>query len=106
MFGNRLAYKVDEINIVKPNDTSKINISPNKDYVTLLTCYPYEINTERLLVRGERVFEKDNDLSEADNLVNDRCININFIFIGIILILLFTLVIILKIKNKNSKTKN
>nr|WP_015141772.1 class C sortase [Clostridium perfringens]AFV15059.1 Sortase A, LPXTG specific [Clostridium perfringens] len=106
IFDNRLAYKVDEINIVKPNDTSKINIYPNKDYVTLLTCYPYGVNTKRLLVRGERVFEKDNDLSEADNLVNDRCININFIFIGIILILLFTLVIILKIKNKNSKTKN
>ncbi|BDU86810.1 hypothetical protein ACSW94_15240 (plasmid) [Clostridium perfringens] len=55
----------------------------------------------------ERVFEKDNDFSVPDNLVNNTgCININFIFIGIMLILLFILVIILKIKNKNSKIKN
>lgn len=50
-----LAYKVDQIKIVEPTDTSELQIVPDKDYVTLLTCYPYGINSHRLLVRGERV---------------------------------------------------
>lgn len=49
-----LAYKVDSINVIDPDDTSKIKIEPGKDYCTLLTCTPYGINTHRLLVRGER----------------------------------------------------
>ncbi len=49
------AYKVDQIKIVEPYDNSDIHIFPGKDYVTLLTCYPYGINSHRLLVRGERV---------------------------------------------------
>lgn len=50
-----LAYKVDQIKIVEPTDTSDLKIVPGKDYVTLLTCTPYGINSHRLLVRGERV---------------------------------------------------
>ena len=50
-----LAYKVDEIFIVYPNQSSYLNIVPDKDYCTLLTCTPYGINDKRLLVRGERV---------------------------------------------------
>ena len=49
------AYKVDQIKIVEPYDNSDIHIFPGKDYVTLLTCYPYGSNSHRLLVRGERV---------------------------------------------------
>ncbi|EHK2389357.1 class C sortase (plasmid) [Clostridium perfringens] len=103
IFGERLAYKVDEINIVKPNDTSKINISPNKDYVTLLTCYPYGINTERLLVRGERVFQKDDNFNKAENLVNDnnsRYINKELIFIVGVLTLFLILIIIVILRRK------
>ncbi|WP_181481580.1 class C sortase [Clostridium perfringens] len=103
IFGERLAYKVDEINIVKPNDTSKINISPNKDYVTLLTCYPYGINTERLLVRGERVFQKDYNFNKAENLVNDnnsRYINKELIFIVGVLTLFLILIIIVILRRK------
>lgn len=49
-----LAYKVNQIKVVLPNDTSNLQITLGKDYVTLLTCTPYGINTHRLLVRGER----------------------------------------------------
>ena len=49
-----LNYKVVDINIVKPNDSSKLKIQPDKDLVTLCTCYPYSVNTHRLLVTGER----------------------------------------------------
>lgn len=49
-----LAYKVDQIKVVLPDDISYLQITPGKDYVTLVTCTPYGINTHRLLVRGER----------------------------------------------------
>ncbi len=50
-----LAYEIDNIAIVEPEDTDLLSISRDKDYVTLLTCYPYGINSHRLLVRGTRV---------------------------------------------------
>lgn len=50
-----LTYEVDQILIVEPNDLSALEIEPDKDYCTLVTCTPYGINTQRLLVRGHRV---------------------------------------------------
>ena len=50
-----LVYKVDQINVVEPTDTKYLQSEENKDYVTLLTCTPYSINSHRLLVRGTRV---------------------------------------------------
>lgn len=48
-------YEVDQIRIVEPDDTSLIQIEEGKAYCTLLTCTPYGINTQRLLVRGHQV---------------------------------------------------
>ena len=56
-------YEVDQIRIVEPNDASLIQIEPGKDYCTLLTCTPYGINTQRLLVRGHQV-----DMSQQRNI--------------------------------------
>lgn len=50
-----LAYQVDQIKIVEPQDTSDLRIVEGKDYCTLVTCTPYAINSHRLLVRGVRV---------------------------------------------------
>ena len=55
VLGNTLAYEVDSINTVVPTDTSLLQIEDGKDYVTLVTCTPFGINTHRLLVRGHRV---------------------------------------------------
>lgn len=49
-----LAYEVDQIKVVDPDDTSDLDIVEGQDYVTLVTCTPYSINTHRLLVRGHR----------------------------------------------------
>ena len=51
-----LAYEVDKINVVKPDETNDLKIVPGQDYVTLVTCTPYGINSHRLLVRGHRVY--------------------------------------------------
>lgn len=50
-----LAYEVDQIRIVEPSDMSNLSIDDGKDYVTLVTCTPYGVNTHRLLVRGHRI---------------------------------------------------
>lgn len=60
-----LAYEVDQIEVVLPNDTSKLRIVEGKDYVTLLTCTPYSINTHRLLVRGIRT-DYNGEIDEPD----------------------------------------
>ena len=58
-----ITYEVDQIRIVEPDDTSLIQIKDGKDYCTLLTCTPYGINTQRLLVRGHQI-----DASQTRNL--------------------------------------
>jgi sortase A len=63
-----LTYQVDQIRIVEPNDISDLQIEPGKDYCTLVTCTPYGINTQRLLVRGHRILNPNGDaqiLAEA-----------------------------------------
>ncbi len=50
-----LCYKVDQISVVKPEDTTALAAEDGKDLVTLLTCTPYGVNSHRLLVRGYRV---------------------------------------------------
>lgn len=50
-----LTYEVDQILIVEPHELDALEIDPEKDYCTLVTCTPYGINSHRLLVRGHRV---------------------------------------------------
>ena len=55
VLGDTLAYQVDNIATVLPTDTSLLQIEDGKDFVTLVTCTPFGVNTHRLLVRGHRV---------------------------------------------------
>ncbi len=50
-----LTYEVDQVRIVLPNELNDLAIAPKKDYLTLITCTPYGINSHRLLVRGHRI---------------------------------------------------
>ncbi|QGU03047.1 Sortase family protein [Corynebacterium kalinowskii] len=53
--GEKLKYQVDQIKVVLPNETDDLRPVDGKDYITLVTCTPYGINSHRLLVRGHRV---------------------------------------------------
>lgn len=55
-----LTYEVDQILTVTPDDVSALAIDPEQDYVTLVTCTPYGVNTHRLLVRGHRIANQEN----------------------------------------------
>lgn len=50
-----LSYEVDQILVVKPEETDVLAVEADKDLMTLLTCTPYGVNSDRLLVRGHRV---------------------------------------------------
>ena len=50
-----LAYEVDQILVVKPYQIDALKIDREQDYVTLITCTPYGVNSHRLLVRGHRI---------------------------------------------------
>ena len=54
VLGRKLAYEVDQIKVVLPDEMSDLEIDQGKDLCTLVTCTPYGINTHRLLVRGHR----------------------------------------------------
>lgn len=55
--GEKFKYKVDSIKVVKPENLECLNIIEGKEYVSLITCTPPGVGTERLIVRGERVVE-------------------------------------------------
>jgi len=55
VLGQRLAYQVDQITIILPHEIEWLRVAPGKDFMTLITCTPYAINSHRLLVRGERI---------------------------------------------------
>lgn len=92
--GETLAYEVDSVKIVLPDETNWLSIKEDKDYVTLITCEPYMINTHRLLVRGERIpYEKGAAVKEKVERESKEK-NLNVLYIGIcVTIVLFIVVI-------------
>lgn len=62
-----LTYQVANIRVVDPSDTASLKADPNKDLVTLVTCTPLGINSQRILVTGQRVTptpKKDRDAAK------------------------------------------
>lgn len=53
-----LTYEVDQISVIEPEDTDALRPIADKEYITLLTCTPYGVNSHRLLVRGEKYVMK------------------------------------------------
>lgn len=94
-----LAYKVDQILTVLPEETEALSIVPGQDYATLVTCTPYAINTHRLLVRGHRIpyeeavkIEKNTSTCiELSFTTKVLIVTIGIIFIGLIIVMLYSL---------------
>ncbi len=60
-----LCYEVDKISVVEPTETDGLEVEEGQDLVTLLTCTPYGVNSQRLLVRGHRVSFEEVEMEEA-----------------------------------------
>ena len=61
-------YEVDDISVIEPEEIEKLMPIKDKDYVTLLTCTPYGINSHRLLVRGHRIPNKTEEIQTAQEI--------------------------------------
>lgn len=61
-----LAYRVDQVKVVEPEETDDLKIVEGMDYCTLVTCHPYAVNTHRLLVRGVRTEYVPEEESEQE----------------------------------------
>lgn len=96
---NTYYYKVKSINVVNPNDNSKLKIIQNKNLVTLVTCYPYSVNTHRLLVTGERYIPTQ---KQEKALTNYNGID-KFNILTCIILLLGYLIIFWKVKTNGRK---
>lgn len=76
-----LAYEVDAINVVEPDETELLSVVEGEDLVTLLTCTPYGVNTQRLLVRGHRVpYVPEEVAEEASDSLFGNSLHTNYIF--------------------------
>lgn len=67
-----LYYEVDQIKVVLPEETSDLQIIEGEDYVTLITCTPYGVNSHRLLVRGTRVEEVESEEEETSSATESQ----------------------------------
>lgn len=89
-----LAYQVDQILVVEPDEMEALNRQDGADYTTLVTCTPYGVNTQRLLVRGHRVaYEPETEQQEAQQAV--RSLHTNYVLwvaVGLAVTLAFILV--------------
>ncbi len=63
-----LAYQVDQVKVVEPDDISDLTVIAGEDLCTLITCTPIGINSHRLLVRGHRVPYTGEDEESKDTL--------------------------------------
>ncbi|GAA0805224.1 class C sortase [Faecalicatena orotica] len=80
-----LCYEVDKISVVKPEDTSDLNVEDGEDLMTLLTCTPYGVNTERLLVRGHRVPYEEKYTDETQSSISLETNYILWVIVGLLI---------------------
>lgn len=98
VLNHTLAYKVDQIKTVKPDNLDDLQIVKGKDYVTLFTCTPYAVNTHRLLVRGHRV-----PYVPKDNATRTMMDSFEMYWIIIFVIGIIALAVVVWIKQKERK---
>lgn len=99
-----LAYQVNQIKVVLPEDIEDLLIQGEKDYVTLLTCTPFGINDHRLLVRGERI---DYDFTKKQDTYTLVKTDMYFwvMVVSIFLLILFILILMRMHKNRKGKDR-
>jgi sortase A len=96
-----LTYEVDNISIVLPDEINALEIDPDQDYLTLVTCTPYGVNTHRLLVRGHRVSNIDDFL----DVNTEASVYDNKVIAPIFAIPIFVVMLIVEIVQTRKKKK-
>lgn len=104
--GDTLAYQVDQVNVVLPHETDYIRIEPDGDFVTLVTCTPYGINSHRLLVRGTRIpYEEAEKIAttqmKKSSTWTQQYIKALLIGVGLAAVIWMVIIFMRRLKRKN-----
>lgn len=111
ILNTKIEYKVVDSEVIEPTEIQNISITENKDMLTLMTCYPYGINSHRLLVNAVRSYNDTNATLDTANknkakTPTEKDFRAVCIMIPVI-ILLFIILIIRKAKeNDRNKSKS
>ena len=103
ILGRKLAYEVDQIKVVLPEEMSDLEVEEGKDLCTLVTCTPYGINTHRLLVRGHRTKYVEKKVEEEQKKVQTKKTDIRLMIAGgtgVLILLIIIIVIVIKRRRK------
>ncbi|KXO16588.1 sortase family protein [Clostridiales bacterium KA00134] len=100
-----MAYEVDQVLTIEPWNFDPVLVVDGKDYMSLLTCTPYMINSHRLLVRGHRIPYVE---SSEKEIVADKGFDFKTItWLGfVILIIIFIFLIKWAITRRKNEKKN
>lgn len=96
-----LAYQIDSITIIEPTDFSSLVIFPDQDYVTLLTCTPYMINSHRLLVRGQRIPYTPEDSELIKTQSTNYQIPVLYLVVASLVVIIVVLAFFIKRQSKS-----
>lgn len=109
VLGENLAYEVNQILTVFPEETESLRIVEGKDYVTLVTCTPYGINTHRLLVRGTRISYEDavkRDINKENKYNLRNPFEIKVLLVGLGSLIVIGIIFFISSKKRRKRKKN
>ncbi len=96
-----LCYEVDQILVVDPEDTSALAVEDGEDLMTLLTCTPYGVNTQRLMVRGHRVPYEEQTVADEQTPLSGLSLHTNYLLwvvVGVVVTGVFILILFIREK--------
>lgn len=94
-----LTYQIDTIRIVLPEEVESLNIDPEQDLCTLVTCTPYGVNTHRMLLTGHRV----ENLKEWTAVADAHQVDAKMVALFIAIPILILLFIVLMVRSRRPK---
>lgn len=98
----QLTYSVVELNIVEPDDISLLQIDDDRDLISLVTCYPYGINSHRLIVTAERIVVENSNVPQETETENYGFIIVVFTALLLLASLIFTVIKVRKGRGNNA----
>ena len=104
-----LAYEVDNVMIMKPEELVNIAAYRDKDMITLITCTPYGVNTHRLVVQGHRIeyIPEEKEKIKANKIIKlSESFIIRAIGVPLGLLILFIIFYVFNKRKKNNKSLN
>lgn len=104
VLGRKLAYEVDQIKVVLPEEMSDLEVIEGQDLCTLVTCTPYGINTHRLLVRGHRTKYVEEKVEEQK--VQTKKVDIRLVAAGAAGILVLIIIIIVVVVKRRRRRRD